>query len=128
MLQEKLKKIWESRPCHVVKARINKCSVYHGSFHTLKGNGLVNDEVISSTYVTCTVAHIIAPFVADYQHLFKITGLNLWKLFCDNFTNHDSYNQPSAIKEQNPYTIKGNVKISQNKVTTHVFKACEIYS
>ena len=71
-------------------------------------------------YVTCTVAHMTAPFVADYQYVFKITSLNLWKLFCDNFTNHDSYNQSSTIKEQNPYAIKGNVKVSRNKVAMYV--------
>ena len=37
--------IWNGQLCHVVKARIDKFSVYHGSFHTLKGNGLINDEV-----------------------------------------------------------------------------------
>ena len=28
-----------------MKARIGSCSVYHGSFHTLKENGFLNDEV-----------------------------------------------------------------------------------
>lgn len=45
IIQGQLQKIWENQPCHIVKARINNCSIYHGSFHTLKGSGLLNDEV-----------------------------------------------------------------------------------
>ena len=37
--------IWVSKPNHAVKARIGNCSVNHGSFHTLKENGFLNDKV-----------------------------------------------------------------------------------
>ena len=31
----------------LAKQRIGGCSVYHGSFHTLKGNAFLNDEVLT---------------------------------------------------------------------------------
>ena len=37
--------MWKRQPCHVVKARIDRFVIHQGSFHTLKGNGLLNDEV-----------------------------------------------------------------------------------
>ena len=44
-LKKQLTKIWNGKPCHVVKARIGRNAVHHGSFHSLKPNQDVNDEV-----------------------------------------------------------------------------------
>ena len=34
-------------PCHVAKAKSGNIVIHHGSFHTLKGRGFINDEVMS---------------------------------------------------------------------------------
>jgi len=44
-LQKQLEHIWKGQPCHVVKARIGNFTIHHGSFHTLKQNQYLNDEV-----------------------------------------------------------------------------------
>ena len=44
MLQQ-LESILKGQPCHAVKARIERFSIHHGSFHTLKPNTYVSDEV-----------------------------------------------------------------------------------
>jgi len=49
--ERELLKIWGSNPCHVIKAKIGKFSIHHGSFHSLKKGGLVNDEVCIILYV-----------------------------------------------------------------------------
>ena len=44
--KQQLTKIWNGKPCHVVKARIGRYAVHHGSFHTLEPSQYVNDEVM----------------------------------------------------------------------------------
>ena len=44
-MQQQLESILKGQPCHAVKARIGRFSIHHGSFHTLKPNTYVNDEV-----------------------------------------------------------------------------------
>ncbi|XP_065892491.1 uncharacterized protein [Dysidea avara] len=44
---KQLEHIWKGQPCHVIKARINRFSIHHGSFHTLKQNCYLNDEIIN---------------------------------------------------------------------------------
>ena len=34
--------MWKNKSCHVVNARIDKFAIHQGSFHTLKGHGLLN--------------------------------------------------------------------------------------
>ena len=58
--ERELQKIWKSNPCHVVKAKIGNFSIHHGSFHSLKKGGLVNDEV-------CIILHVnISMSMANY--------------------------------------------------------------
>ena len=45
LIQGKLLKIWKGEPCHVAKAKIGKIVIHHGSFHSLKLKGFLNDEV-----------------------------------------------------------------------------------
>ena len=45
-------------PCHVAKAKIGNIVIHHGSFHTLKGRGLINDEVMSMSLCVCSHACI----------------------------------------------------------------------
>ena len=92
-------KIWKSQPCHIVKVRINNFSIYHGSFHTLKGNGLVNDEV--QLYVTdCVYKHTCFILVfTDCQCIPEINCFDLWELFYNHFPNYDCYDHSGAIKE-----------------------------
>ena len=40
-----LRKIWQEKPSHVVKAKIDTISIHHGSFHSLKAGRYLNDEV-----------------------------------------------------------------------------------
>ena len=42
----------KGQPCHVVKARIGRFSIYHGSFHTLKEKRYVNDDVKNKSQYT----------------------------------------------------------------------------
>ena len=45
LMQDKLLRIWKGEPCHVAKAKIGKVIIHHGSFHSLKDNEFINDEV-----------------------------------------------------------------------------------
>ena len=62
-------KMWENQPSHVVKARINNCSVYHGSFHTLKGNGFLNDEVLANMWMFVVIMYNTIQIVNTYLKL-----------------------------------------------------------
>ena len=54
--ERELQKIWKSNPCYVVKVKIGNFSIHHGSFHSLKKGGLVNDEVCMISYVNSSVS------------------------------------------------------------------------
>ena len=58
-----------NQPSHVVKARINNCSVYHGSFHTLKGKGFLNDEVLANMWMFVVIMYNTIQIVNTYLKL-----------------------------------------------------------
>lgn len=53
IMQTSLHTIWSQKPCHKYVAVIQNFKIYHGSFHSLKGNEYLNDEV-RNTDVYCT--------------------------------------------------------------------------
>jgi len=88
--RKQLTKIWNSKPCHLVKARIGRYAVHHGSFHTLKPSKYVNDEVIpylklllniqGNTYVmvsqtlSCILSHTVAE---KYSYLLSKESMSI---------------------------------------------------
>ncbi|XP_065899898.1 uncharacterized protein [Dysidea avara] len=88
-----LTKIWNGKPCHVVKARIGRNAVHHGSFHSLKPNQDVNDEIIHtylellsniqgntfamiSQTLSCILSHTSA---GKHSHLLSKESLSTYK-------------------------------------------------
>lgn len=47
----------KGQPCHVVKARIGRFSIYHRSFHTLKEKRYVNDEIVNGYLRLLAIIH-----------------------------------------------------------------------
>ena len=45
--KERLASILNGQPCHIVKARIGRFTIHHGSFHTLKPGIYINDEIVN---------------------------------------------------------------------------------
>lgn len=45
--KKQLENILNGQPCHVVKARIGRFTIHHGSFHTLKSGIYINDEIVN---------------------------------------------------------------------------------
>ncbi|XP_065893910.1 uncharacterized protein [Dysidea avara] len=45
--KKQLESILKGQPCHVVKARIGRFTIHHGSFHTLKPGTYINDEIVN---------------------------------------------------------------------------------
>ena len=45
--KERLANILNGQPCHIVKARIGRFTIHHGSFHTLKPGIYINDEIVN---------------------------------------------------------------------------------
>ncbi|XP_065890009.1 uncharacterized protein [Dysidea avara] len=44
---DQLKAIWKRKPCYVIKARFGHLAIHQGSFHNLKGNNWLNDEIVN---------------------------------------------------------------------------------
>ncbi|XP_065888571.1 uncharacterized protein [Dysidea avara] len=44
---KQLENILKGQPSHAVKARIGRFTIHHGSFHTLKPNTYINDEIVN---------------------------------------------------------------------------------
>ena len=74
----------------MVKARIGNCSVYHGSFHTLKENGFLNDEVIKSIiccpYAVCHLASVVYQIVNTYLKLLASIYQNSYVIVSQTLT------------------------------------------
>lgn len=61
--------MWKRQPCHVVKARIDRFVIHQGSFHTLKGNGLLNDEVSIKILIFCVILEHMSQIINGYLKL-----------------------------------------------------------
>ena len=70
--EDKLLRIWNGEPCHTAKAKIGKIMIHHGSFHSLKDNGFLNDEVSDSVYIIDHDVHVVM-----YSHVLILCRLSM---------------------------------------------------
>ena len=70
--EDKLLRIWNGEPCHTAKAKIGKITIHHGSFHSLKDNGFLNDEASDSVYIIDHDVHVVM-----YSHVLILCRLSM---------------------------------------------------
>ena len=106
--QKQLERILKGQPCHVVKARIGRFTIHHGSFHTLKPGTYINDEV---RYITVFyIDHLMCPtFICakGCQWILTIVGEHSRELLCHWNIFDDSYNKPCCCQHLCTFDVEG---------------------
>ena len=86
----------------MVNVKIDFFCIHHGSFHCLKADRLLNDEVSVAIFYLCE----LCIFCEDCKWIFEVTCQYSREMFCYNITSHDKHNQ-SLSHNKIPSFVKG---------------------